>query len=233
MTRSIDLYELQETDSAIDAGERRLAEIETELTSEGDLSSLDQQFAELEAGLTEAEGAQREADDAVADQREKLQEFEAKLYSGQVKIPRELKALQEDVQSLQRQLATLEEAALARLARVEEIRGAAEQTRVERETRLREREQLTASLSAEQSDINQALEQLRARRKREEERVDRADLVLYERLRRARSGKAVAKVERGTCQGCRITLPTTVFQRARSGLKIVQCTSCERILYVV
>lgn len=233
MTRSIDLYELQETDSAIDAADRRLSEIQTELESEGDLSTLDERLGGLQGELTEAEPLWREADEALIDQREKLRGLEEKLYSGDVKLPRELKSLQDDVEAHQRQAATLEESTLARMARVEELRTALASAGDEREARLQERARLVASLEAERTDIGTTLEQLHARRERQKDRVDRPDLLLYERLRRARAGRAVAKVERGTCQGCRITLPTTVFQRARSGLKIVQCTSCERILYVV
>jgi predicted nucleic acid-binding Zn-ribbon protein len=159
--------------------------------------------------------------------------MEEKLYGGEVKLPKELKALQDDVQAHQHQLSTMEERALAALGRVEQARSALEAAREERDARLEERGRLVQSLQAEQNDIDSALEQLRTRRDRQKDRVERGDLQLYERLRRARSGRAVSKVERGTCQGCRITLPTTVFQRARSGLKIVQCTSCERILYVV
>jgi len=233
MTRSIDLYELQETDTAIDAAERRLTEIAAELENEGDLSLVDERIAGLQQELTEAELEQHEADDAVVDLREKLAVIEAKLYSGEVKIPRELKALQEDVQAHQRQLTALEDTALAKLSRVDELDSVVAAAQEERRTRLEEREHLVVSLGAEKVDIDATVEQLQGRRRREEERVERADLALYNRLRRARAGRAVSKVERGTCQGCRITLPTTVFQRARSGLKIVQCTSCERILYVV
>jgi predicted nucleic acid-binding Zn-ribbon protein len=233
MTRSIDLYELQETDAAIDAAERRLGEIALELESEGDVSVLDELLVEYQAELTEAEGEENAANEAVTDQRAKLNALEEKLYSGEVKLPRELKTLQEDVDAHRRQLTSLEERTLAAAARLEAARTSITTGRDERATRLSEREQLLASLQAEEQDINASLEQLRARRDRQKQRVDPPDIILYERLRRARSGRAVAKVERGTCQGCRITLPTTVFQRARSGLKIVQCTSCERILYVV
>ena len=58
-------------------------------------------------------------------------------------------------------------------------------------------------------------------------------LTLYETIRAARHGQAVAKVERGMCQGCRITLPETERRQARSGQSIVQCNSCQRILYAV
>jgi predicted nucleic acid-binding Zn-ribbon protein len=42
----------------------------------------------------------------------------------------------------------------------------------------------------------------------------------------------VAHVERGMCKGCRITLPMSVLQKARAGVGLVQCVSCERILLV-
>ncbi len=233
MTRSIDLYDLQETDTAIDAGERRIGEIEQELESEGDLALIEEEINQAQASLEEAERDQRESEAELTDQRAKIAELEKKLYSGEVKLPRELKALQDDVEAHQRQLAGMEERAAATLSRVHEYRTAWAGAQQERELRKDERARLTESLSAERMEVDATLQQLRVRRERQKERIDPADMALYERLRRARAGRAVAKVERGTCQGCRITLPTTVFQRARSGLKVVQCTSCERILYVV
>jgi predicted nucleic acid-binding Zn-ribbon protein len=233
MTRSIDLYDLQETDTAIDAAERRLDEIAQELESEGDFGLIEEQLSQSETELSEAEREQREIDAEVTDQKAKITDLEAKLYSGEVKLPRELKTLQDDVEAHQRQLTVMEERALASIDRVQQAGTVLDAAREEREQRTMERARLIESLGAERVEIDATLEQLRARRERQRERVDRPDMQLYERLRRARAGRAVAKVERGTCQGCRITLPTTVFQRARSGLKVVQCTSCERILYVV
>ena len=44
-------------------------------------------------------------------------------------------------------------------------------------------------------------------------------------------GTAVAKVEQGVCCGCRISLPSTELQRARSD-SLVRCSSCGRILFL-
>ena len=213
MTRSIDLYELQETDTAIDAAERRLGEITHELESEGDMGALDQRIAESQAMFDEVQREHQEANDAVVDVKEKLAALEEKLYGGEVKLPRELKALQEDVQAHQRQLSSLEERALSTMSRLESAQTEVATGREEREARLAERERLMASLRSEQQDINAALEQLRSRRERQQERVDRPEQILYDRLRRARAGRAVSKVERGTCQGCRITLPNRFSTR--------------------
>ena len=76
-------------------------------------------------------------------------------------------------------------------------------------------------------------------RQLEVERIGASDLLatehlmLYMNLRSGNVGGAVvAKVERGSCQGCRITLPTRVLQLARTSSGTVQCPSCNRILYV-
>lgn len=232
MTRSIDLYELQETDSAIDGAERRLAEIAGELENEGGLAEFEEQARELEAESDQAQREQREAAAAVEDQREKVRLMEEKLYGGTVKIPRELKALETDVTALKRHLATLEEQTLAVMTRVEQAEAALHEGRQTRDQQAEERRRMVDSLENERTEIEGKIDALRSERSRRAERIDRPDLALYERLRRARAGRAVAKVEQGICLGCRITLPATIFQRARSGLKLVQCTSCERILYV-
>jgi uncharacterized protein len=232
MTRSIDLYELQEIDSAMDAADRRLDEIASALEDESGLAALAEQARELEAAIGTAQSEQRQAMGDVEDQRQKIAEVEATLYGGSVKIPRELKALEAEAAGLKKQLATLEERALTAMTRVEEAESARNESREALASQSEERERLVAALAEERSEIEARRATLRGERERRAEGIDRTDLALYERLRRARGGRAVAKVERGTCQGCRITLPSTVFQRARSGLKLVQCTSCERILYV-
>jgi len=89
-----------------------------------------------------------------------------------------------------------------------------------------------ASLAQTQAALKGEIEALEAKRSRQLDGMDRAALSLYQTLRERRQGAAVAVVERGLCQGCRITLPMSILQKARSGLGLVQCVSCERILVV-
>ena len=60
--------------------------------------------------------------------------------------------------------------------------------------------------------------------------IDADTLFTYQELRK-RKGVAVAKVEQGICQGCRITLPNTDLQRAKGGC-VVRCSSCGRIIFL-
>ena len=87
-------------------------------------------------------------------------------------------------------------------------------------------------LQDEKSEIEPEVVRLQADRNQDSATIDRASLGLYQLLRERRGGRAVARVERGMCQGCRITLPMSVLQKARAGMALVQCVSCERMLLV-
>ena len=89
-----------------------------------------------------------------------------------------------------------------------------------------------AQLGGRRGQLADELVTLEGRRTEQVALVDANLLALYDRLRANRQGQAVAKVAGGACQGCRISLPVNLVQRARAGNEIVQCSSCERILFV-
>lgn len=59
--------------------------------------------------------------------------------------------------------------------------------------------------------------------------LDRRWLGIYERARQ-RYGRGLAAVRGRVCQGCHVTLPTSV-QRPEGDVPLSQCESCGRILY--
>ena len=81
-------------------------------------------------------------------------------------------------------------------------------------------------------DLTVLIAALETRRENQLPAVDAESMRLYQLLRERHRGQAVAGVERGMCQGCRIALPMSLVQKARSGGGLVQCVSCERILLV-
>ena len=82
-----------------------------------------------------------------------------------------------------------------------------------------------AELRGEQGEFEKQRELLASR-------FDPATLQRYETLRKSKGGRAVAKVERDLCQGCRMSLPTQLRQRVKSGRQTVNCSSCGRMLFV-
>lgn len=232
MTTAADLFALQEVDQALDRANARLAEIEEAMAEPGELIEGRQLVEERRQAVNALRGRQKDLEWAVDEVRRKAAEVEAKLYGGSVRNPKELSDLQADLNSLQAQVRKREDDLLSLLVELEEAEG--ELARAEADCAAleahwaEERDRLLQEKAALEPEV-QRLESMRGDRS---SGADRSALNLYQALRQRRGGWAVAKVERGMCQGCRISLPTSVLQKARAGLGLVQCVSCERILLV-
>lgn len=226
------LYELQEIDLEIDAKNEALTLVVSRLGDSEALAEARVSLATEEERLVELERSQRDVEREVEDLRSKVALLEEKLYGGSVKNPKELASLQEQVEHLKRKRRGQEDKVLDIMTEVEAMQKnvslkSREVARIDEDWRAEQ-----ATLSGEQAELSAALADLDQKRKDLISRIDAASLELYQGLRRKRQGRAVAKVEQGMCQGCRIVLPLNVLQRARIGQELVQCSSCERILYL-
>lgn len=232
MTIAADLYALQEIDSAIEAAKASLAAVEEQLGESEELIAGRQAVEERRDALEGVSRQQRELEWQVDDLRSRLSGVEDKLYGGSVRNPKELASVQEEANILKGQLRRREDELLDLMVRGEERQAAlreAEGSLAEVDGRWRQ-EQM--ELAREKERLEGELAGLEERRGRQSGLIDARVLALYDNLWERRQGRAVVKVERGMCGGCRISLPMTVLQKARSGVDVVQCVSCERILYV-
>ena len=232
MTSIAELYALQELDLALEADHATLTDVESRLGEQEELVEARRTAAEQEAALRAAEKEFKEREWNTDELQKKIEPLERRLYEGRIANPKELEDLQQEVDSLKRRHSELEDQALEAMEGLEEAQRAV----AEAERRL---QQITDDSAAEQAELrgrqaslNEAIGALEGRRTAEGARIDGELLRLYDQLRTTRQGRAVAKVEGGACQGCRISLPINLVQRARSGSDVVQCSSCERVLYV-
>ncbi len=231
MSTTAELYALQEVDSAVDACERELAQVRARLDEPEEVAQARAEVARVEVELEAARRRLRELETAATDLKARMAPIEQRLYSGAVRHPKELQGLQDELNMYRRQLDHIEDDELAAMEALEGTTAALAAAR----------ERLAALESAwreEQARLHQRERELLAQRDRLQQqrqaragRVPPSFLALYERLRPLKRGQAVARIERGVCADCRITLPTTVQQRARAGAQVLQCPSCERILY--
>ena len=232
MTTVSDLFLLQETDLELEAKRDALSDAEERLGETEELQEARAEVEEQRERLHEAQKKQREAEWTVEEVRVKLQPLEQKLYSGTIKNPKELLGFEQDVGSLKGRQRVLEDRVLEAMSLVEEAEGGlaeAERRLSDVETQWRGEQD---RLARQRDELQSEIPELEARRSRQAAGIEAAVMRQYDALRAAHHGRAVAKAERGICQGCRITLPIHVLQRARQGNHLVQCTSCERILYL-
>ena len=87
-----------------------------------------------------------------------------------------------------------------------------------------------AQLSADLETLTEAHSNLTGERRLLAAEVAHEALQVYDQIK-GHKGTAVARVEQGTCRGCRIALPTTELQQVRGG-GLVRCSSCGRILFL-
>jgi|FaiFalDrversion3_1042247.scaffolds.fasta_scaffold00116_13 predicted nucleic acid-binding Zn-ribbon protein len=232
MTTVADLLALQESDLAIDSLRQRLQEVLARLQEPQELLELRQEVARRRRELLELRHRQRELEWEVEEQRRKAKAVEDKLYGGSVRNPKELQDLQADLESLRRQLARREDALLEVMLQGEEQEAALREREALLARRQEEWQGEQAALQAQKAALEGELAALEQQRAGQAARINGQALRLYQELRGRRQGRAVARVERGLCGGCRITLPTSLIQQARGGNSLVQCMSCERILFV-
>ena len=233
MTRISDLFDLQDTDLEIDAKRAALSEVESRLGGSEEMESAAGAIKEMEAEVEELHKKLRAAEWEVEELTNKIKPLEKKLYGGSVHIPKELASIDEDIHSIQARKRVLEDKELDVMSESDDAEKALAAAREEHAALVASWEEEQRRLNQEKESLTGEIEQLDGRRSAQRARIDGDALVLYDALRSKHQGRAVAKVERGTCGGCRISLPMSLLQRARAGADIiVQCSSCERILYV-
>ncbi len=230
MARIADLWKLQETDTALDSRRASLADAGSRLGENEGLIAARARVETLRAVLRTAQAAQKDVDLEADDLRAKIAAAETKLYGGSIRNPKELADLQADIDQLKRHLSGVEDRDLEALSALEaaegELRSAQDELAVSESEWRQEQDELSEKVRRLTEEIA-AYDEERGERAAD---IDAELLRMYDRLRFAHQGRALAKLDRSLCTGCRISLPSNVVNRARGGASLIQCPNCERIL---
>jgi predicted nucleic acid-binding Zn-ribbon protein len=224
------LYRLQQLDLELQEKQQELNEVENQLSDNKALIAAESKLASQKEQLEDARKKQKSSEWELEDLQEKVRQIDSKLYSGKTKDPKELVNLEKEVKGLKSQIRPKEDVLLGLMSQVEEIEAKVKATAEEVERLNREWKQSQEALRQRKSEVETVLAKLKEERKGLAQQIDPEVLNTYERLRLTK-GQAVVKVERGKCQGCHITVPTSQWQKARAG-DLIQCNSCSKILYL-
>lgn len=225
------LYKLQLIDTETDEKRETLGRVESQLDQSEELLSARSKLAEEEQSLRKSRGKLRDLELDLEEISSKIASAQGMLYGGEITSPKELASLEQEIEYLKRRLSEVEDTTLETMAEVE---GRESGLKVEEEHLQR----MGQEWKAIQEDLRQQAQELRSRlmslegeRKETLLAVSEQDLIVYEDLRRLKGGQAVALLDSGICQGCRVALPTSLVQKVRRGQDLVSCGSCQRILY--
>jgi hypothetical protein len=232
MTVVQQLFDLLGVDVEIDRNSQTVASVDASLVDNRLLVQTQRAVKAARDTLRVQESERLNLELTVGTSQDKGKQLESKLYGGTVRIPRELEDMQLELSLLREQQKQQEESLLLALEVSEETEqalGDLESNLQEMQTSWQEEHE---RLLEERAQLQENLDMLGEKRQQLSSLVNPQHLKIYDSLRFTRQGQAVSRVERGICQGCRISLPTRVVQQARSSLNPVQCPSCSRILYV-
>ena len=165
--------------------------------------------------------------DVVAAKRTKS---EGRLY--EVKTNKEYSAVLVEIEEIKQEKAKTEEEILALMETQErltaDIREAELRLRTLEEQARHDEAEVRTKLEAVESELAVA----RAERDSRARELPRSLLASYERILKARSGVAVARVDAAAvCGGCRVTIRPQAMQELRAATELMLCESCGRYLY--
>ena len=225
------LYDLQQIDLDLESKAGLLGRVNSQLSDNKALVEAKAEVERKQKQLAELEKKQTTGEWAIEDLQAKVSPLQKKLDTGATRNPKELLSLQQQVEQLKHQLREGEDRVLEIMSQVENLEKelasmTANVDRLEGEWQKKREELLT-----EQAELTTAIDIAEKKRGELAANIEPAHLKLYETLRAKKQGHAVAKIEQGRCQGCRITVPVSELGRARMG-ELVQCSSCDRVLYL-
>jgi predicted nucleic acid-binding Zn-ribbon protein len=223
------LFALQMIDSHLDELEEMKGDLPGEVrTLEGQLTELQERLASLEEEMRGAFVSRDDADSQILGLKEKLETYRQQQYA--VRNNREYDALTREMDAATSSIARLEK-------EMEEFENRATVARTTIESTKAGIDAVLGTLKEKRTalaEVSKATEEEELRFQHEREkivvRLNKADIVTYERIRRAKQGKAVVAVKRGACGGCFNRVPPQRLLELRQNAKIHTCERCGRIL---
>jgi predicted nucleic acid-binding Zn-ribbon protein len=186
----------------------------------------------VKARLKDNHEARRALDKDVAVYQGRLTKFKDQLSA--VKTNREYQAMQHEIATAQSDLGAVEEKVLERMLEADTI--AADTKRAEAALAAQqkaidaEKKALAEELGSVEASLKEATEARASLVKDIEPRL----IALFEQVARVRKGVAISTATRdGLCSVCHVRLRPPVFQQVRQNEAIIQCESCQRVLYWV
>jgi len=226
------LQGLQDIDRHIFTVENELRRLPKELEArQEELQQKAQRLSEMRDVIAEVRKNIKEIDDITSQQRQRQRKLEGeaqKTSDGAL-----IAAYQHEIRSLKRTISRAEEDGLGMIEKAE----IADKDSAELEASLAsdqtDFEAFQANVEKETAQAEARLAELRAElAKLSSESVQPEHLALYRRLLETREGEAMSELDGRYCQGCYVEIPKNLAVRLARGIELVQCNSCDRILFI-
>jgi hypothetical protein len=226
------LIRLQQIETFTDTARRRIADLPDRLRTFDDrLAAAQAAVDAARSRLNDNQTARRGLDRELATLQARLAKFKDQLM--EVKTNREYQAMQKEIEVAQTEVRRTEDQILERMIEAddisEEVRTAEAAAAHEQAAVHKERQRL----EEEVAELEKELDRVGASRQGVMAELPAPVLALFEQVSKGRRGVAVAEAREGHCTSCNVRLRPQVFNDIRKNDSLIQCDTCQRILYFV
>jgi uncharacterized protein len=224
------LVRLQQIETAGDQARRRLH------TLPSDHQALDARLAAAQAvvdaakeSLAASATTRRNVEKELAVVQARLSKFKDQLM--EVKTNKEYQAMQKEIATAEREVRSFEDRILDRMEEAEALQADIKRGEGELKKEMAEIAAAREALDAERKQIEASLEKLSRDRAAVAHDISPAAMALFEHLSRSRKPPAVVEARDGHCSFCHVRLRPQIYNEVRRNAALIQCESCQRLLF--
>jgi len=226
------LIELQRLDSTAQDARRRLNdEPDRQRALESRVEEARLKVTAAKEQLADNQNARRLIEKDVAVHQGRLSKFREQAMA--VKTNQEYHAIQHEIAFADAEVKKLEEKILERMLEADDLTAAVKEADAALASTMKETDAEKRTLTAENTQLTQSLENIAAERAGVTSGLTPQVLAIFELVARRRNGVALAEARDGICTICHVRLRPQVFNTVLRNEQIMQCDSCNRILYFV
>ena len=227
LKRLIQLQQLDNTAAdaqrVVDAIPSRIEALDAELTAR--TAAVD----EATGRLDDRKSARAAVEKTLAAIQTRLSRFREQLMA--VKTNKEYTAMQHEIATAEADVQRHEDTILEHMLELDDLAAAVTTAKQALSASRKEIEKSTAALAAERGDLEHTLGRTAAEHDTLLETIGAEAQALFNRIAKQRNGIAVVEARDGLCSLCNVRLRPQVFNHILQNTELVQCDSCNRILY--
>jgi len=195
-----------------------------------EIEDIEKELAATENLISENQKNRRLIEEEITAERETLSQKEKRLL--ETKTNKEYTAVQHEIEGGRERIDNLETEDIELMTELDSLELRLAELKEKYDTLLPQNTNQIKETQIKYDSIESDIAALEKKRERELKEVDKRGLQIYNRLRKGKSGIAIAKVDQKklSCKGCFKQLPPQKVLEVRRAEKMIFCESCGRIL---